>query len=149
MFNNDPNDPHHYDDLLDLPHPTSPTHPRMSRHDRAAQFAPFAALTGYGEAIEEVRRLTDERIELGESDRAALNARMAALRERLKSRPVVTITRFIPDRRKAGGRYEPITGVVRRLLPEAFELHMEDGTVIDLDNIIGLDGELFDRLGLP
>ena len=149
MFNNDPNDPHRYDDLLDLPHPTSPTHPRMSRHDRAAQFAPFAALTGYGEAIEEVRRLTDERIELGESDRAALNARMAALRERLKSQPVVTITRFIPDRRKAGGRYEPIAGVVRRLLPEAFELHMEDGTVIDLDNIISLDGELFDRLGLP
>ena len=50
------NDPHKYDDIIHLPHHQSAEHPHMSLHDRAAQFAPFAALSGYEEAIaEEVR----------------------------------------------------------------------------------------------
>ena len=40
---------HEYDDIIELPHHQSATHPQMSLHDRAAQFAPFAALTGYEE----------------------------------------------------------------------------------------------------
>ena len=44
-----------YDDIIHLEHPTSKRHPRMSRLDRAAQFAPFAALKGYDEVIEENR----------------------------------------------------------------------------------------------
>ena len=47
-----------YDDILHLPHPTSARHPRMSMTDRAAQFSPFAALTGYGDAVREKARLT-------------------------------------------------------------------------------------------
>ena len=42
-----------YSDIIDLEHPTSRKHPRMAAEMRAAQFAPFAALTGYDEAIEE------------------------------------------------------------------------------------------------
>ena len=53
-------DNHSYDDIINLPHPTSKNHPCMSLHDRAAQFAPFAALTGHGAAIKETARLTDE-----------------------------------------------------------------------------------------
>ena len=60
-----------YDDIIDLPHPTSQNHPRMSLHDRAAQFSPFAALTGHHAAIAETGRLTDRRIELDESEIAA------------------------------------------------------------------------------
>ena len=148
MFNDETGDPHRYDDLLDLPHPTSPTRPRMPARDRAAQFAPFAALTGYGAAIEEARRLTDQRIELGESERAALDARLRALKAHLDQRPEVTVTRFIPDRLKAGGRYEGVTGVVRRILPVEGVLELEGGTAIDMDDVIGIDGELFARLGL-
>lgn len=46
-----------YDDIIDLPHPTSQNHPRMSLYDRAAQFSPFAALTGHHAAIAETGRL--------------------------------------------------------------------------------------------
>ena len=54
---------HQYDDIINLPHYVSPTRPRMSMIDRAAQFSPFAALTGYDDAIHETGRLTDEKIE--------------------------------------------------------------------------------------
>lgn len=55
-------DEHKYDDIIDLPHHQSKEHAHMSLHDRAAQFAPFAALTGYDEAIEETARITEEKI---------------------------------------------------------------------------------------
>ena len=48
-----------YKDMLHLPHPVSVTHPRMSLQNRAAQFSPFAALTGYDDALRETARLTD------------------------------------------------------------------------------------------
>ena len=53
-----------YDDLIDLPHPTPQRHPRMSMANRAAQFSPFAALSGYGDAVKETARLTDGKAEL-------------------------------------------------------------------------------------
>ena len=42
-----------YDDIINLPHPTSTKHPRMPMSDRAAIFSPFAALTGHAAAIQE------------------------------------------------------------------------------------------------
>ncbi len=59
-----------YEDIINLPHHVSPTRPRMSRADRAAQFSPFAALSGYGDAVQETARLTNRRIELNESAKA-------------------------------------------------------------------------------
>ena len=52
-----------YDDIINLLCPTSKRHPRMAMIDRAAQFAPFAALTGFEDAIEETGRITIERVE--------------------------------------------------------------------------------------
>lgn len=56
----DRDDPHRYDDIIHMPHHVSETRPRMSRRDRAAQFAPFAALTGYEAVIAETARLAEE-----------------------------------------------------------------------------------------
>lgn len=58
-----------YDDIIDLPHHVSKVHPRMSRENRAAQFSPFAALTGYEEALEEIERLTEQRMILTECEK--------------------------------------------------------------------------------
>lgn len=55
-----------YDDIIHLPHHVSKTRPQMSMLDRAAQFSPFAALTGYEDAIQETGRLTDTKVEIGE-----------------------------------------------------------------------------------
>ena len=57
-----------YDDIVNLPHPTSKKHPRMSMEERAAQFSPFAALTGFGAVIQEAGRLTGSRRGLTDSD---------------------------------------------------------------------------------
>lgn len=103
-----------YDDIIDLPHPTSQNHPRMSLYDRAAQFSPFAALTGHHAAIAETGRLTDRRIELDESEITRVDAELQHLQELLPGRPTVSITYFVPDERKNGGSYQTVTGEVKR-----------------------------------
>ena len=49
-------DPHRYDDILEIPYTKSRNRKQMSNYDRAAQFAPFAALTGHGDAVRETAR---------------------------------------------------------------------------------------------
>lgn len=77
------NNNHEYDDIIDLPHPTSRKHPRMSLHDRAAQFAPFAALTGHEAAIKETARLTDRKAELSDEMIAELNDQINIIRDNI------------------------------------------------------------------
>ena len=100
-----------YDEILSLPHHVSKTRPQMPMSDRAAQFAPFAALTGYDSAIKETGRQTDERIELDEEALTALDIRYQLLMDALNEAPKVTITYFQPDERKAGGKYASQVGV--------------------------------------
>ena len=131
-----------YDDILDLPHPTSKKHPRMSMAARAAQFAPFAALTGYGDAIKETARLTDQQLELDENEKARLNEKLQLLRQHLPGKPKITITYFVPDTKKAGGSYQTITGFVKKLQEYEHRLIMTDGTIIPIDAIIELYGDI-------
>ena len=131
-----------YDDILDLPHPTSKKHPRMSMAARAAQFAPFAALTGYGDAIKETARITDQQLELDENEKALLNEKLQLLRQHLPGKPKITITYFVPDTKKAGGSYQTITGFVKKLQEYERRLIMTNGTIIPLDTIIELYGDV-------
>ncbi|MBO4492608.1 MAG: hypothetical protein J5944_14765 [Lentisphaeria bacterium] len=127
-----------YDDIIRLPHHVSQNHPPMPMRDRAAQFAPFAALTGYEAAIEETARLTSERRELDAPEAEELDRRLAALIERLPDRPEATVEYFVPDERKAGGAYVSVTGRVRHVsLPER-TLVMEDGTAIGFEDILSV-----------
>ena len=100
-----------YDEILSLPHHVSKTRPQMPMSDRAAQFAPFAALTGYDSAIKETGRLTDEKIELDEEALTALDMKYQLLMDAFDDAPEVTITFFQPDERKAGGKYASQVGV--------------------------------------
>ena len=124
-----------YDDIINLPHHVSPTRQRMSMHDRAAQFAPFAALTGYEAAVGETARLTAERRELDAQEAEELNRRLAELIARLPERPEVTIEYFVPDERKAGGAYVTVTGRVRHISIAERVLVMEDETVIPMEDV--------------
>ena len=146
MFPGDENDPHRYDDLLDLPHHVSPTRPRMPAIDRAAQFAPFAALTDFGEAIEETRRETERRFEPGESEQAELAEKLRVVEARIRERPVLTVTYFAPDARKEGGRYVTVRGAAKRISPAEYALVLEDGQTIDLDDIVQIDGKVFEGM---
>ena len=124
-----------YSDIIQLPHPESKNHPRMSMQNRAAQFAPFAALTGYEDVIQETGRLTDGFIELDEDDKERLNLKMAELMARIEEHPSVTITYFIPDSRKAGGSYSTLSGRLKSIDEVQQTLILEDGTVIPFNCI--------------
>ena len=131
-------DYHRYDDVIYRQHPTSKKHPRMSRMNRAAQFAPFAALTGYEESIKETARLTDRKIELSEYEIEELNAKLNFIQEHIKERPEVTITYFQPDERKEGSVYITATGKVRRIDEASKVLVFEDEKIICIGVIVGL-----------
>ena len=104
-----------YDDIINLPHHVSPTRQRMSMHDRAAQFAPFAALVGYDDAVAETARLTESRPALDEQEHKGLDIRLRYLADHLKEQPVVRIQYFVPDERKSGGAILEFNGIVRKI----------------------------------
>lgn len=131
-----------YDDIIHLPHHVSSKHPQMPVYDRAAQFAPFAALTGHDAAIQETARLTDERAELDENEKAQLDERLRMVHETLADQPNVTVTYFQPDGRKSGGTYVTVTGNVKKIDMYDHALIMTDGLRIPLDEIFGIEGEL-------
>ena len=129
-----------YDDMLDMPRPKS-ERPKMSLYDRAAQFAPFAALTGYESILAETARLTDRKIDFDEDVRAALDLRFRRLCERLAERPAVTLLRFCADERKEGGRYETVCGRLKKLDVNAQTLTLENGEVIALSDVAWIESD--------
>lgn len=135
-----------YNDIIYLPHHVSPTRPQMSMRDRAAQFSPFAALTGYDAAIRETARLTQERVELDEQELAVLDRKFQLLLEQLGQCPQVTITWFVPDELKQGGRYLTITDVVKKVDAAARFVLLQNAGRICMDDIVEIEGELFDCL---
>ena len=140
---NDRSNPHRYDDLLNLPHHVSMSHAHMSLYDRAAQFAPFKALTGYEDDVEETARLTDKRIELDENRIEHLDARLQLLEDCLAESPVVSITFFQPDARKDGGSYVTVSGEVKKIDAIARNIILKSGQIIAIDTIYDIIGEMF------
>lgn len=135
-----------YNEIIYLPHHVSKTRPQMPMSDRAAQFAPFAALTGYDAAIKETGRLTDERIELDVEALSALDMKYQLLMEALDEAPEVTITYFQPDERKAGGKYVSAVGAVKKIDDFERRITMQDGAKIPMDDVLSIEGELFSVL---
>lgn len=121
-----------YDDIIDLPHPTSAKHPRMPMIDRAAQFSPFQALTGYGEAIQETARLTGEKVELTEEAKAELDEKLRLLADTGEQ---AAFTYFQPDGKKSGRRYVTILGAVKKLDTLEGLLILAGGTSIPIEDI--------------
>ena len=135
-----------YEDIINRPHHVSKARPQMSELERAAQFAPFAALTGYDSAIKETGRLTDERIELDEEALTALDMRYQLLMDAFDDAPEVTITYFQADERKAGGKYITATGAVKKVDDFERRITMQDGAKIPMDDVLIIDGEIFSSL---
>ena len=134
---------HTYDDILRLPRPVSSRRARMTNLQRAAQFAPFAALTGFDEVIGETARLTECQVDLGDEDRMELDEKLRFLSEVRPERPALTVTYFQPDPSKAGGRYVTVSGTLKKLRLFERQLLLTDGTLIPLDAVSRLDGKDF------
>ena len=128
-----------YDDIINLPHPTSVKHPRMSIQNRAAIFSPFAALSGHAGAIAETARLTERRMELDEDTKAELDRRQAILLEHIREHPELTVTWFQPDELKEGGAYLTTTGRLKKIDPIERTLVLLGGIRIQLEDVINLE----------
>lgn len=132
-----------YEDIINLPHHVSDKRPQMPMWDRAAQFSPFAALTGYDDAVAETARLTDDKLELDESAQAALDLKQHHLMDAISEQPKITVTYFKPDERKAGGKYLTVSGELKRI--DEFErlLILTSGQQISFDSIYDIESDLF------
>ena len=132
-----------YEDIINLPHHVSATRPQMSMLDRAAQFSPFAALTGYDEAVKETARLTDARIELDDSTKIILSDKLQMAMEMADQEPTITVTYFVPDQKKAGGAYVDYTGIIKRIDEYERKVIFVDKTSIPIDDIYAIEGEIY------
>jgi len=138
-----------YDDIINLPHHQSLTRPHMSAYDRAAQFSPFAALTGYEDAVAETARLTGKKVELDEYGKSDLNERLNIIQDTLDEQPKVSITYFLPDKKKSGGEYVTVSGCVKKIDEYEHIVVMLDATKIPIDDIAEINGEIFCSLENP
>lgn len=132
-----------YEDIINLPHHISSKRSQMSKEQRASQFAPFSALTGYEDAIKETARLTNRKIEVDEGLREVLNNKLNIIEENIKNNPEVSITYFIPDKKKDGGEYIKITGIVRRIDIVNNLIIMIDKTKIKMQDVLNITCDLF------
>lgn len=131
----DQHDEHRYEDMLDMPHHVSGTHKHMSMDQRAAQFAPFAALTGYDEAIQESSRLTERRRELSEEEKDELDHKIQVLIQNEVLHPFVLVTYFTEDQNKEGGMYHKKKGCIRKVDTAGYMLLFMDHTSINMHDI--------------
>ena len=127
-----------YNDIINNPHHTSKTRKRMSQTNRAAQFAPFAALTGYDAAIGEAARLTETKIELDDKTKEILNMKLNFLKDHIKDRPYVTITYFVPDTKKDGCAYVDYSGKIRVIDETQQTIIFTDRTTINIEMILDI-----------
>lgn len=136
-----------YTDIISLPHYQSKTRPHMSLYDRAAQFAPFAALTGFDDMVTEEARLTDKPIELSEVELEALKRKMDLVELLLQDggHPTLSFTYFEPDVYKEGGRYLTRIGIVKKIDTFAKKLILYGSDDIENKKIPTIDIQL-DRI---
>ena len=125
-----------YEDIINLPHHISKKHPRMSLEARSAQFAPFAALTGYDELIKETARLTNKKIEIDEEQKLVINEKLLLIKEQLHTKPNIIVTYFIPDSKKDGGEYITIREKIIKIDEYNQRLILENKIEIPISQII-------------
>lgn len=133
-----------YDDIINLPHHVSKSRPQMSIASRAAQFSPFAALTGYEDAVVETARLTDSKIELDETMICVINDRLNVIKACIGDGSQVSITHFVKDKRKSGGQYVTTNSHVRKIDEYSRIVLIWDGTRINIADIYSIEGDMFE-----
>lgn len=135
-----------YEDIINLPHYEPKHHPRMSKYNRAAQFAPFAALTGYEEQVRETARLTDKKLEIDDGLKEILSNKLNYIQDNLNIKSELNFIYFISDLRKSGGKYVKKKGIVKKIDIIEQYVQLIDKTKIPINDIISIEGELFNYL---
>ena len=134
-----------YEDIINLPHHVSKNRRPMPMENRAAQFAPFAALVGYDDAISKATRLTDARTMLSSDEMEELSQCLNQALENITERDSYTFIYFIPDNKKSGGKYETVTGIIKSFNEYERTIKLENGDILRIDDIVSISGEVFDK----
>lgn len=127
-----------YDDIINMPHHISKKHPRMTLENRSAQFAPFAALTGYDDQIKETGRTTDRKIDITDEIKNDLNTKLQIIQEKINIKPEVTITYFIPDSKKEGGSYKTVNSNVLKIDKYKQKIILKGNNDVAISEIVGI-----------
>lgn len=135
-----------YDEIINLPHHELTTRQRMPIANRAASFSPFAALTGYDDAVKETARLTDTKIEIDEGAKEILNDKLRIAVEQADEKPEVTITYFLPDKKKSGGAYVTAKDVIKRVDEYERLVILTDKSSIPIDDIYNIEGDIYNGI---
>ncbi len=134
-----------YDDIINMEHHVSKVHPQMSLYARSAQFAPFAALTGYEDSIKETGREVSSKIEIDEELKNILDSKLQFLMEKVKDKPKATFTYFVMDLKKDGGAYITKEGIVNKIDIYSQVIHLADNTEIPITDIIDISGDFLKK----
>lgn len=134
-----------YDDIINLARPETKNREHMSRLNRAAQFAPFAALTGYATAVSETGRLTEKKRVLSSDEIAILERRINFLIEN-EINERIKIKYFKKDEIKSGGKYLEIEDKFKKFDDINLILALESGLRINFRDLyyIGPE-EIFEK----
>ena len=134
-----------YTDIINLKRPVS-NHNHLSIESRASQFSPFAALTGYDSEVKETARITDKRIEIDDGLREMLNVKLNYLIDHIRENPNISITYFVKDSKKDGGKYLTKQGTIKRIDTVNEIIKFNDNMVIPMNDMINITGDIFDTL---
>ena len=132
-----------YDDIINMPHHVSSKRTLMSLEKRSAQFAPFSALTGYEDKINETKRITDKKIQLDETRKTILNNKLQVLYNNIINKPTIQITYFIKDIKKEGGKYITNIEIIKKIDIYQRQIILEDNTKITFEDIYDIKGDIF------
>ena len=134
-----------YDDIINLNRPIS-KHKHMTIEERSAQFAPFAALVGYDNAVKETARLTENKIEMNHEQQDMLNFKLRYLYDNINNKNEVTITHFIKDNKKVGGKYINTIGIIKQIDPVQENIKLSNNVIIYMNEIINITGDIFNDI---
>lgn len=124
-----------YDDIIGLSRPYSPR-PKMTLNDRAAQFAPFAALTKFGEEIKESNRKTVYKEEYADDYLEEVDFVFRQIEESISEKPKIRIKYFVPDERKSGGAEKVISGRAKKIDRAFGTIELDDGPKLKVTDIL-------------
>lgn len=130
-----------YDDIINLSRPKT-SHTKLGIDSRASQFSPYAALVGYDERIKEVARLTDKKIEITDEEIEKLNCELNIINEHITESPYITITYFVKDNKKTGGKYITKEGNVKFIDAVNKIIVFKDNIKINMKDILSIKGDI-------
>ena len=114
----------------------------MSNSDRAAQFAPFAALTGYEELIRETARITQKKITLSSEKKLDISNKLEYLSSLKDNNIDISIIYFVKDKTKSGGKY--VEETTKKIKIDAYHKAIKfNSSIVRIDDIFDISSKLF------